>query len=165
MGRRESSQVHPSEALADDGLHHPPNTKALLEPTSSDEHRFERGLMAPKERKVWMDDFRRPPDESWEWIETASQTIVALEDGNVTRLSLDHDLGACRECSEAAEEWIGRCSHRGTGTDVTKWLVEAVVERGLKMPVVTVHSANPVGRERMQSDIDSIERLLSEKRT
>ncbi len=100
---------------------------------------------------LWLDDIREP----WKfgyvgatWVSTAHDAIAHLRTHNVTFASLDHDL------SEEHYPWncedITTC--KGTGYDVVCWLErhpEYWPKDGVK-----VHSANPVGRERMQVVID-----------
>ena len=95
--------------------------------------------------KVFLDDVRDPPPE-WVLVRTAPEAIAKLKAGGVTHLSLDHDLG-----DDMAF---------GTGYDVLLWVEEAVALRGFAPPALAVHSANPVGRQRMLQAIESIERLL-----
>ena len=98
--------------------------------------------------KVFLDDVRAAP-EGWTLVRTAREAIAALKTGAVTELSLDHDLGG--------DDTIG------TGHDVLVWIEEAVALRGFEPPSLFVHSANPVGRQRMQQAIESIERLRKER--
>ena len=94
--------------------------------------------------KVFLDDVR-PTPEGWTLVRWPSEVIALLERGEVDELSLDHDLG---------DETI-------TGYDVLVWLEEAVALRGFKAPAVVVHSANVVGRKRMENAIVSIRRFAS----
>lgn len=82
--------------------------------------------------KVWLDD-ERPCPAGWVACRWPAEVIALLETGNVTHLSLDHDLG---EDSSYANP--------RTGMDVVTWLEEAVVVRGFKLPLCSVHSMNPV---------------------
>jgi hypothetical protein len=96
---------------------------------------------------LWLDDIRTPPDKEWTWVRTPEDAIEILQAGRVQRLSLDHDLGL-----DAAE------SER-TGYSVLVWL-EAEIAHGrwsFPLPEIRIHSANPVGRKRMQQAIASIE--------
>jgi hypothetical protein len=93
--------------------------------------------------KVFLDD-TRPAPSGWTLVRWPDEAIALLEHGGVTDLSLDHDLGD---------------DARGTGYDVLLWLEEAVATRGVAPPRVTVHSANPPARARMEAAIASIERL------
>ena len=93
--------------------------------------------------KVWLDDLR-PAPEGWVRVLWPSEAIELLKTGAVAELSLDHDLGD---------------DSRGTGYDVLVWLEEQVALQGFEPPAIVIHSANVVGRQRMQQAIDAIERL------
>jgi hypothetical protein len=93
---------------------------------------------------VWLDDVR-PAPAGWTRAYTAREAIALLEAGGVVEVSLDHDLGDETTC--------------GTGYEVACWIEEAVATRGFVPPTIRIHSANVVGRERMQRAIESIERL------
>lgn len=96
---------------------------------------------------VWLDDRRRPPDDSWTWVKTPAEAISLLDTGRVERLSLDHDLG------------IFEGEREITGNAVVLWLEEAVAVRGLRPPAsIAVHSANPPAHARMQQGIDALQR-------
>lgn len=84
--------------------------------------------------KLWLDDVRPAPDETWTHAETAEEAIELIKTGRVTQVSLDHDLGIARK----------------TGYDVACF-IEAMAHTGQIPPIkkFAVHSANPVGRERM----------------
>ena len=92
--------------------------------------------------KVFLDDLRETPDG---WVHTywPEDAIELLKTGNVTELSLDHDLGD---------------DEHGTGYDVLLWLEEHVVLHGFNPPKITVHSANSSARLKMEAAIQSIER-------
>jgi len=93
--------------------------------------------------KVFLDDERQTPP-GWIRVWWPDEAIRLLEEGNVTEISLDHDLGD---------------DARGTGYDVIRWIEEAVAIRGFVPPVIHVHSANSSARERMRLGIESIKRL------
>lgn len=90
--------------------------------------------------KLYLDD-ERPTPEGWVRAYTAPEAIALLQTGQVTHLSLDHDLGP---------------KEAGTGYDVCLWVEKQVWERAFDFenpfipPEMTVHSANPVGRKRME---------------
>jgi hypothetical protein len=92
--------------------------------------------------RLFLDDFRKEPD-GWVRVYWPHEAIELLKTGDVEEISLDHDLGN---------------DEIGTGYDVVKWIEEQVVIHGFKPPIIYVHSANPVGRHRMQQGIDSIRR-------
>lgn len=96
--------------------------------------------------KLYLDD-ERPTPEGWNRAYTASEAIEHLKTGRVTHLSLDHDLGP---------------QEAGTGYDVCLFVEQKVFERAFDFdnpfipPVMVVHSANPVGRKRMEDAIRQI---------
>ncbi|MAS93564.1 MAG: hypothetical protein CMO55_10265 [Verrucomicrobiales bacterium] len=96
--------------------------------------------------KVYLDDERATPP-GWTRVYWPDEAIALLESGEVTEISLDHDLGD---------------DERGTGYDVVLWIEEAVVTRGFRPPIMRVHSANSSAREKMERGIAAIERLARE---
>lgn len=84
--------------------------------------------------KLWIDDIREPPDETWEWVTTSEAAIATLDyfssEGMlwVRRevVSFDHDLG---------------------GDDTSRPVVIWMIENGVHFNQYRVHSANPVGVE------------------
>ena len=94
--------------------------------------------------KVFLDDVRDTP-EGWVRVYWPEEACRLLETGQVTEISLDHDLGD---------------DLRGTGYDVVKWIEEAVFTRGFRPPRITVHSANGAARARMEAGIWAIEALI-----
>ena len=70
--------------------------------------------------------------------------IALLEQGEVTEISLDHDLGD---------------DDRWTGYDVLLWIEEAVALKGFKPPAIKLHTSNPPAKEKMGRAIAKIESL------
>lgn len=105
---------------------------------------------------IWLDDIRHVPF-GWVSAATAKEAIALLNvigKENVGRLSLDHDLGTCEACGGFKLDAYGlpkSCEHNGTGYDVVCWMEEHGFWPKTKP---TVHSQNPVGRQRMQRVID-----------
>lgn len=93
--------------------------------------------------KVFLDDERITPEG---WVRTfwPEEVIALLKTGQVTDLSLDHDLGD---------------DDHGTGYTVLLWLEEHVALHGMKPPKIRVHSANSSARVKMEAAISSINRL------
>lgn len=79
--------------------------------------------------KLFLDDIRNPPDNSWTIARTADVAIEFLKTGAVEEISFDHDLG---------EKF-------GTGYDVAAYIEEEVYFGRMTCPKWGVHSANPVG--------------------
>ena len=93
--------------------------------------------------KIWVDDLREPPDNTWLWCKTSDEAMVFLVLSarsswcgtcRVDEISLDHDLG---------------------GDDTTRPLVLFMAESGAWPEKVHVHSANPVGREWLEGMIET----------
>lgn len=93
--------------------------------------------------RIYLDDERETPP-GWVRAYWPDEAITRLEKGNVSEISLDHDLGD---------------DERGTGYDVLLWIEEAVATRGFRPPKMQVHSANSSARDKMELAIKSIERL------
>jgi len=92
--------------------------------------------------KLWVDDVREAPD-GWMGIMNPIVALQILKLGNVVELSLDHDLGEDRQ----------------TGYDIICWL-ESQLFMGYPCFVprdIRCHSANPVGRAKIEAAIASIE--------
>jgi hypothetical protein len=110
---------------------------------------------------LWLDDVRDPlvfgRRLRWLWVKTASDAIASMQTHRFQWVSLDHDLGLCDECLGAdTDEKIkivhrDGCPHNGTGYDVVCWMEEQGIWPTRK-PMV--HSANPVGADRMRAVID-----------
>ena len=104
--------------------------------------------------KVYLDDERKTP-EGWHRTYTAAETIALLETGRVDELSLDHDL--------AEEHYAGELDSR-TGYAVVVWLESRVNEDpAFRMPIVRLHTQNPVGRASMAAGLERIRRTLLER--
>ena len=88
--------------------------------------------------KIWLDDERQMPEGYDRHVRTAPEAIALLESGTVTAISLDHDLG----------------ESGGTGYQVACFIEEGAFRKSLLPMGVSIHSANPVGRYRMEQAID-----------
>jgi hypothetical protein len=94
--------------------------------------------------KVWHDDIRRPPDDSWRWARTNDEAMEILRAGRVTEISLDHDLGLqdADPDAEGAYRRVGS-SPDGTGADLARWMCE----HGFVPARVSVHSWSMEGAD------------------
>ena len=97
--------------------------------------------------KIWLDDERPMPAGFDCHVKTAAGAIELLAAGGVTAISLDHDLG----------------DDVGTGYDVACYIEQGAYDGTLSPVEVTIHSANPVGRERMQNAINKARLFWSQK--
>jgi hypothetical protein len=93
--------------------------------------------------QIWLDDERRAPFGMVQ-TNTAEDTIELLKKCKVSVLSLDHDLG----------------ENRKTGYSVLTWMEQQVATTKYVPPThIYVHSANPVGRKKMDMAINKIRKL------
>ncbi len=86
--------------------------------------------------KLFLDDIRTIPDNSWTLIRDVPAVISLLEKHNtkmnrtpITHLSLDNDLGEGQIEGYKVMDWIEEMYHTGILTYI---------------PIISVHSANPV---------------------
>lgn len=96
--------------------------------------------------KLWLDDIREPWRYGyigWTWARTYDEAIALLKTGKITEASLDHDLSFDDQMK--TENFKEK-----TGYDVICWMEE----NNVWPKYVECHSANPVGRERIQQVID-----------
>jgi hypothetical protein len=95
---------------------------------------------------LWVDDVRPIPDaygNEWCSARSAWEAILKLELIEFEIVSLDHDLAS----------FVG--NKELTGYDILLWLIDRKVNNLGPVPKeIRVHSANPVGVERMESMID-----------
>lgn len=86
--------------------------------------------------KLWLDDIRDPPNDSWHIVRTGRHALKILHDGvtTVEEISFDHDLGD----SDAL-----------TGYDIAAEIERLVFAGRMKVPRWSVHSQNPVGAARI----------------
>lgn len=116
-----------------------------------------------KNKMLWLDDIRDPAGHGFlnaYWAKNYTEAINAMANYQFDAASLDHDLGACAECTAKGTHigdmrspettFYGYCPHAKTGHDVICWMEENKYwpEFGVR-----VHSANPVGRQRMEQVI------------
>lgn len=94
--------------------------------------------------KIWLDDERPMPSGFDYHARTAQEAIELLEAGGVTAISLDHDLGD---------------EQNGTGYDVACYIEQAAYDGTLAPIEVRIHSANPVGRARMEQAIGNAKKF------
>lgn len=109
--------------------------------------------------KLFLDDVRQPKDVKWIEIPPGSWTIVrnfndfvsAIENrGMPDHISFDHDLAEEHYRNQLGGKFIEK-----TGLDCAKWLLEYCRIFIRPIPPYTVHSLNPVGRDRITLLIES----------
>ena len=84
------------------------------------------------------------------WVTTADEAIAYLKTGNVTAISLDHDLG---------DETNLNC---GNGYDVAVWIEEAAFNNQIPRLDWRCHTQNPIGRTKMITCLKNADRFWGE---
>lgn len=98
--------------------------------------------------KIWIDDLRIPPDDSYDIARTYNEAIDMLSKNQYTDIYLDHDLG----------DFSGPGGRERTGYDVLLWLVERKHNNEYVPMNFHILTANPVGRDKF---VGVINRYLS----
>ena len=98
--------------------------------------------------KVYVDDIRSAPDETWTLARTINRAINAISQFGCEEISLDHDIShqvrvgtlsrpyPCDECYCAVAHYLAQKYRDAAPEDV---------------PKVYIHSANPVGAADLQA--------------
>jgi hypothetical protein len=122
--------------------------------------------------RLYLDDVRIPKNPNNEWVEgIAEWQVVKSYDEFVAHIrlnglenyeviSLDHDLG-----DTAMNEYYNNVHPNytldynniveKTGLDCAKWLVTESMTKGVPLPAVYVHSANPIGSANIMGYINN----------
>jgi hypothetical protein len=105
-----------------------------------------------KPRKLYLDDIRKAPDETWIIVRNFEAFANWIEaNGLPDVVSFDHDLGHGQAYRKPRGKriWIPRAEFEQIkdGYDCCKWMLE-----NYGMPKeARVHSMNPVGAERLRN--------------
>ena len=100
---------------------------------------------------LWLDDLRDPKDhiqgDNIHWVKNYKQFIKWIElNGLPDIISFDHDLG-------------GEKSR--TGADALRWMLNFIIDNNLNLPHIKLHTANPIGRQNMESLINSYKKIYN----
>lgn len=114
---------------------------------------------------LWLDDLRNPFEGDWLsyspiekpfdciWVKSYNEFVDWInQNGLPEAICFDHDLGM-EVALEARAKGMSKRKSRllkkeeKTGYDCTKWLVEYCLDNKLKLPLYSIQSANPVGKE------------------
>lgn len=105
--------------------------------------------------KLFVDDVRTPPDDSWIVTKTYQDAIKLIDKhtDQIELISLDHDLGL-DSCKIEYDHGGNEVYIEQTGYDILLHIVQRKFD-GKPIPKeFRVHSANPVGVERMNGVIE-----------
>jgi hypothetical protein len=109
--------------------------------------------MKTEKKRLYLDDVRTPISEDWIVVRNYDDFVTEVKRYGLERfevISLDHDLG-----DSAMIEYYTNVKNNytidysniteKTGLDAAKFLVAESMNRGIPLPQIYVHSANPVG--------------------
>jgi hypothetical protein len=119
--------------------------------------------MKKEKMRLYLDDVRTPKDTDWEVVRSYDEFVAhirlhGLE--NYELMSLDHDLG-----DTAMNEYYNNVHpnytldysniKEKTGMDCAKFLVAESMTKGIPLPAIYVHSANPIGSANIMGYINN----------
>ena len=111
--------------------------------------------------KLWLDDIRTPPDTTWLWVRSYDEAIKAIDSAYFDIISLDHDLGMVVLGEGKGGILVGGEVEAKTGYDVACYLERRVFSGEIAAPNrILSHSANPVGRRRIEQVAKRLTELL-----
>lgn len=134
-----------------------------------------------KNNKLFLDDVRSPKDaiglvpsnlnkfyweNDWDVVRNYDEFVQYIEVNGVPEfVSFDHDLG-----DTAMAEYFNNVASKKiinydnikekTGLDCAKFLVEYCADENVPLPEHIVHSANPVGKQNIESFIENAKKHL-----
>jgi hypothetical protein len=91
-------------------------------------------------KKLWIDDLRDPPDDTWVCARTSSEAISLLKSNRYDVISFDHDLGGDDTAMKIVDQ-------------IELWVYEETMPR-FKWHI---HSMNPIGRQNIARVLENIE--------
>jgi hypothetical protein len=118
-----------------------------------------------KKEKIWLylDDIRTPKDDRWKVVRSYDEFVAHIKMNgleNYETISLDHDLG-----DTAKDEYYTNVRDNykidynniteKTGLDCAKFLVAESMTKGIPLPAIYIHSANPIGSANMMGYINN----------
>ena len=109
---------------------------------------------------IFLDDERNPGDVTWTKIPYSIYTIVRTYEDFVrliesldsppTHISFDHDLGYGHGVPDHSVK---------NGNDCAQFYIEHAFNKGWHGVTFTVHSMNPVGRDKIHRTLNDLERM------
>jgi hypothetical protein len=115
------------------------------------------------EKVLWLDDLRDPSQGQFKiwlnlafgenldvtWVKSYDEFVRYFKHNEMPyAISFDHDIHSF-ELTDDLDP------NEKTGLDCAKWIVDYCMNNAVRLPKYFVHSANPVGRENIQSYLDN----------
>ncbi len=118
---------------------------------------------------LWLDDQRNPFKDNWvrdyspvgvdceiTWIKTYRDFVYHItEYGLPNAICFDHDIENFHANKSTFKEY--------TGYDCAKWLVDYCLDGDLDLPLFSIQSSNPAGKENIKSILNNYNKFRNEK--
>jgi hypothetical protein len=95
--------------------------------------------------KLWVDDLRSPPDSTWHWVLTVEDALTCIRRSTISEIAFDHDLGT-----------------GGEAYNIAVYIEEGAYFKMLPRMKWSIHSANPVGAQKIRIAMERAERYWNE---
>ena len=99
--------------------------------------------------KLFVDDIRNAPDDTWNIARTIDSAIVFIERFMPVEISLDHDISHQIGMGEMSRPYPCLDTYKPVARFIGVKF-RSLEKRDPWYPKITIHSANPVGAEEMQ---------------
>ena len=102
--------------------------------------------------KLYIDDIREAPDESWTLVRTISEAIrfIARYDEKITHISLDHDISVEVRIDGEYRPFPSAETYQPVAYFLGERYGSVNSEMYIWRPEIIIHSSNPKGSEEMQ---------------
>lgn len=107
--------------------------------------------------KLFVDDIREAP-EGWHCARTVTEAIRILDERDVSEVSLDHDISHAVGLDSVMKPYP--CGE--TFEPVARFIALLHEEGGTYPDVVTIHTANPIGGEKMRAILERCDGITVE---
>lgn len=98
--------------------------------------------------KLWLDDKRQPPDDTWIWAKTAQDAIHTLDSQPIELASLDHDLGMTDR--DKFQQYTRGMISEEEAEDNAMTVVTHLLSTKRFPAKIIIHSANEEASEQMR---------------
>lgn len=129
-------------------------------------------------RKLYIDDIRNPKTTGWDIVRSYDEFVAWINlNGLPDMISFDHDLSDIHYSTPTEiitpdqniiidfEDYLNRGNKKEnreyTGYDCALWICDYCLINNLKIPRWNVHSANPIGRDRIDGVMNSYAKKLN----
>lgn len=120
------------------------------------------------EYNLFLDDVRIPKDIynfinfKWTIVRSYKEFVeIITRNGLPSLISFDHDL-ADDHYKQLKDIDYSKYKEK-TGLHCAKWLIDYCLDNSLKLPTCLVHSANPAGRQNINSILDNFKKFQENK--